>query len=862
MRKKTIRFLWISLLTLALLCVAVFYWLTQVMVRQSDQTLNEVANMYMEEINAQLQGHFDALVEVQLAQVEGITLAVPPDTVDKLDEEVVEDLSASGLSREFSYLALYNTDGKADILYGEPVTIREEKSFLRSLNQAEPKVVLGDTASGEVMLLLGISVGYPVSQGYPMRDGSQCTALLAGIPVEKVNNSLSLNVNNNLVFSHIIETNGRFVVKNIDDDVENYYDWLLESYTFDESDGDTVVAQMKEKLDHGEMFSMVITLEGKQMHVYCSPLSNSEWYLITVMPYGALDEAVANLGSQRIETTIIGCGILLVATLIVFFIYFRMSRRQMNEIEQAKKEAEKAQKEAVQANLAKSEFLSNMSHDIRTPMNAIVGMTAIASANIDNREQVVSCLRKISLSSKHLLGLINDVLDMSKIESGKLNLNIELICLKETAESIVTIIQPQVKAKKQKFDIFIDNICREKLYCDGVRLNQVLLNLLSNAVKFTPEGGCITMTVSQENSPKGEGYVRTHFIVQDTGIGMSEEFQKVIFDSFAREDNSRVHRTEGTGLGMAITKYIVDKMEGTITVESQKEKGSTFHVTLDLETAFEQENGMLLPPWDMLIVDDDEQLCKSTAASLEEIGIHAEWTLSGAEAIKMAQERNAQNRNYHVILLDWKIPGMDGIETARQLRRTIGNQVPILLISAYDWSDIEEEARQAGISGFIAKPLFKSTLYHGLSRLVQKEKAQEKVQEEIPDFTGVRILLAEDNEINWEVANELLSAQGFQLDWAENGQECLEKFQQSVPGTYQAILMDIRMPVLDGYGASLAIRKLERQDAKKIPIIAMTADAFSEDIQKCLDCGMNAHVAKPIDMRKLLRLLQKEISDN
>lgn len=862
MRKKTIRFLWISLLTLALLCVAVFYWLTQVMVRQSDQTLNEVANMYMEEINAQLQGHFDALVEVQLAQVEGITLAVPPDTVDKLDEEAVEDLSASGLSREFSYLALYNTDGKADILYGEPVTIREEKSFLRSLNQAEPKVVLGDTASGEVMLLLGISVGYPVSQGYPMRDGSQCTALLAGIPVEKVNNSLSLNVNNNLVFSHIIETNGRFVVKNIDDDVENYYDWLLESYTFDESDGDTVVAQMKEKLDHGEMFSMVITLEGKQMHVYCSPLSNSEWYLITVMPYGALDEAVANLGSQRIETTIIGCGILLVATLIVFFIYFRMSRRQMNEIEQAKKEAEKAQKEAVQANLAKSEFLSNMSHDIRTPMNAIVGMTAIASANIDNREQVVSCLRKISLSSKHLLGLINDVLDMSKIESGKLNLNIELICLKETAESIVTIIQPQVKAKKQKFDIFIDNICREKLYCDGVRLNQVLLNLLSNAVKFTPEGGCITMTVSQENSPKGEGYVRTHFIVQDTGIGMSEEFQKVIFDSFAREDNSRVHRTEGTGLGMAITKYIVDKMEGTITVESQKEKGSTFHVTLDLETAFEQENGMLLPPWDMLIVDDDEQLCKSTAASLEEIGIHAEWTLSGAEAIKMAQERNAQNRNYHVILLDWKIPGMDGIETARQLRRTIGNQVPILLISAYDWSDIEEEARQAGISGFIAKPLFKSTLYHGLSRLVQKEKVHEKVQEEIPDFTGVRILLAEDNEINWEVANELLSAQGFQLDWAENGQECLEKFQQSVPGTYQAILMDIRMPVLDGYGASLAIRKLERQDAKKIPIIAMTADAFSEDIQKCLDCGMNAHVAKPIDMRKLLRLLQKEISDN
>lgn len=860
MRKKTIRFLWISLLVLALLCVAVFYWQAQVMISQSDQTLTQVANMYMEEINAQLQSHFDALVEVQLAQVEGITLAVPPDTVDELDEEAVQDLSASGLSREFSYLALYNTDGKADILYGEPVTIREEESFLRSLNQAEPKIVLGDTASGEVMLLLGVSVGYPVSEGYPMRDGSQCTALLAGIPIEKVNSSLALNVNNNLVFSHIIETNGRFVVKNIDDDADNYYDWLLENYTFDEADADTVVAQMKEKLGQGEMFSMVVTVDSERTHVYCSPLSNSEWYLITVLPYGALDEAVANLGSQRMETTVISCGILLAATLVVFFLYFRMSRRQMNEIEQAQKEAEKAQKEAEQANLAKSEFLSNMSHDIRTPMNAIVGMTAIASANIDNQEQVVSCLRKITLSSKHLLGLINDVLDMSKIESGKLSLNIDIICLRETAESIVTIIQPQVKARKQNFDIFIENIQRENIYCDGVRLNQVLLNLLSNAVKFTPEGGSITMTVFQENSPKGEGYVRTHFIVRDTGIGMSEEFQKVIFDSFAREDNSRVHRTEGTGLGMAITKYIVDKMEGTITVESQKEKGSTFHVTLDLEAAPDQEGEMSLPPWDMLVVDDDEQLCRSAAVSLKEIGIHAEWAVSGAEAVKMANQRRAQGRDYHVILLDWKIPEMDGIETARQLRRTIGSQVPILLISAYDWSDIEEEARQAGISGFIAKPLFKSTLYHGLSKLVEKEKVQEREQEESPDFTGVRILLAEDNEINWEVANELLSAQGFQLDWAENGKECLEMFRQSAPGTYQAILMDLRMPVLDGYGAALAIRELERQDAKKIPIIAMTADAFSEDIQKCLECGMNAHVSKPIDMKNLLRLLQKYLS--
>ena len=572
------------------------------------------------------------------------------------------------------------------------------------------------------------------------------------------------------------------------------------------------------------------------------------------MPYGALDEAVSSLGSQRAAITFVSCGILLAATLVVFFLYFRMSRRQLAAVE-------KAQREAERANRAKSEFLSNMSHDIRTPMNAIVGMTAIASANMDNREQVASCLRKISLSSKHLLGLINDVLDMSKIESGKLTLNLDAVCLREAVEGIASIIQPQVKSRKQSFDVFIQNIRRENVLCDGVRLNQVLLNLLSNALKFTPEGGRITMTVSQEDSARGEGFVRTHFIVQDTGIGMSEEFQKKIFDSFAREDSTRVQRTEGTGLGMAITKYIVDEMQGTITVASQRDKGSCFHVTLDLENAPDTEGEMRLPPWDMLVVDDDEPLCRSAADSLGEIGVRAEWALSGGQALALAQERRRQGRDYHVILLDWKLPGMDGIETARQLRRAIGDHVPILLISAYDWSDIEAPARQAGISGFMAKPLFKSTLYHGLLRFAGDEPAQqEEPQEAALDFTGIRILVAEDNELNWEIASELLSSYGFQLDWAENGRQCVDRFSASQPGDYALILMDLRMPVMNGYEATAAIRALDRPDSRSIPIIAMTADAFSEDIHRCLACGMNAHIAKPLDMRELLRLLQKHLA--
>ena len=853
-KRKSILFLWVSLLVLAALCVGVFAWLTRVMARKSDETLTEVANLYMEEINAQLQRHFDSLMEVQLAQVEGITLAVPPGAVSSMDEVAVMALSANGMSRDFSYLALYNTEGEADILYGEPVTIRETESFLRSLNRAEPKIVLGDTAEGDGLLLLGVSVGYPVSEGYPMRDGSQCTALLAGIPIETINEALALDINDTLVYSHIIQSNGRFVIKNADIDGDHYFDWLSQSCEFEEQTPEQVVGEMEDALSRGERFSMVLTANGQRRHIYCSPLPKSEWYLVTVMPYGALDQAVAELGSHRTMITLAGCGILLAATLVVFLLYLRMSRRQLAEVERAQREAERA-------NRAKSEFLSNMSHDIRTPMNAIVGMTAIAASNPDNREQVASCLRKISLSSKHLLGLINDVLDMSKIESGKLTLNVDMVCLRETAESIVSIIQPQVKAKKQRFDIFIQNIHRENIYCDGVRLNQVLLNLLSNALKFTPEGGSITMTVSQEDSPRDGNFVRTHFIVQDTGIGMSEEFQKKIFDSFAREDSARVQRTEGTGLGMAITKYIVDEMGGTITVSSQRDKGSCFHVTLDLEAAPDDMEGLRLPPWDMLLVDDDEQLCRTAADSLEEIGVRAQWALGGEEAIRMARERCRQGRDYHVILLDWKLPGMDGIETARRLRQTVGDRVPILLISAYDWSDIEDEAREAGISGFLAKPLFKSTLYRGLLRFTDagEAPAPEPSQEAAQDFSGVRVLLAEDNELNWEIANELLSARGFVLDWAENGQQCLEKFRASRPGDYQVILMDLRMPVMNGYEATRAIRALDRPDAGTIPIIAMTADAFSEDVHKCLECGMNAHIAKPLDMRELLRLLQKQL---
>ena len=571
------------------------------------------------------------------------------------------------------------------------------------------------------------------------------------------------------------------------------------------------------------------------------------------MPYDELDTIVNGFTIRWTYLVFGACALVLLVLVLVFLKYFQMARQQMEELDQARKEA-------VRANKAKSEFLSNMSHDIRTPMNAIVGMTAIATANIDDSQQVQNCLKKISLSSRHLLGLINDVLDMSKIESGKLTLSVDQVSLREVLDSIVSIVQPQVRAKRQHFDVSIHDISTENVCCDSVRLNQILLNILGNAVKFTPDGGRIDVSMYEEPSDKGENFIRIHFTISDNGIGMTQEFKEHIFESFVREDSTRVRKTEGSGLGMAITKYIVDAMGGLIEVTSAPGEGTSFHVALDMEKAEIPEADMVLPNWAMLVVDDDRQLCESTAASLKSIGILADWTLDAESALEKVEAAHRRGDPYHIILLDWKLPGMDGLSAARELRRRYGENIPILLISAYDWSEIEEEARAAGVSGFISKPLFKSTLFYGLKPFMSSEgETIPDKKESHPDLTGCRILLAEDNELNWEIAEDLLTAEGLELDWAENGQICVEKFQASQPGHYDAILMDLRMPVMTGYQATEAIRKLERPDGKTIPIIAMTADAFAEDVQKCLDAGMNAHVAKPIDVRDVCRLLAKFI---
>lgn len=843
MKKNTINFLWISMIGVLLLCIGVFTWSTAYMMKESEVSINEVGEIYMSEMSKQLKQHFSSVIDLRLAQVDGIIWRTPPETA-VYGKEMLDELTASVAVREFTYLGLYSADGQFEVIYGEPIRVINEAPFLDSLNQSEEKVTAGVTKSGDILLLLGVSTEYP------MGNGRVCTALVAGIPIEYINEMLSLDEGNSLVFSHIIRRDGSYVLSNSDTTEGNYFDQLTTCAEFEDRTSEEVVDEMRRAFAAGEDYATVINNGDEWQHLYCTPLPHSEWYLVSVMPHGILDEKVAGLGNRRIYSALGSCGVIVLALLVVFFCYYRMTQQQMTVLEKTKKEAEKA-------NHAKSEFLSNMSHDIRTPMNAIVGMTAIASVNMDNPVQVQDCLRKITLSSKHLLGLINDVLDMSKIESGKLTLNMGLLSLRDTVEGVVGIIQPQIKEKGQIFDVIVRDVSAENVYCDGVRLKQVLLNLLSNALKFTPEGGSIQLELFQEASSLGQNYVRTHFLVRDNGIGMSQEFQKKIFESFVRDDDSRVQKIEGTGLGMTITKYIVDQMKGDIVLQSEVDKGTEFHITLDFEKAMIREEEMILPDWEMLVVDDDELLCSSAVNALREIGVHAEGSCQGREAVEKTLDRHRRNQDYNVVLLDWKMPGMNGIEAAREIRRCVGDELPILLISAYDWSEIEEEARSAGINGFISKPLFKSTLYYGLTHYadIPGLKAEQKGDPE-QDFTGKRLLLAEDNDLNWEIANSLLSARGFTIDRAVNGKVCVDMFRESKPGTYDAVLMDIRMPVMNGYEAAKELRKLERPDAE-LPIIAMTADAFAEDIRKCLACGMDAHVAKPLDMRELLQALEK-----
>ena len=705
-RVRTLRY---GIVVLLALCAVIFASITMYAIQDSDGTIEDVSGAFMGQMSAQIRLNFDSELRLYRSEMESVALSALSYEL-RPGEIALDAFKAQAEGRGFTYAAVFDVDGNSERLLGEDLTIDDFDGFAAAVMAGEDRVTVGTTASGEAVVLLGAPAERPMDAG----DGTS-DLLVMGVPLDEVVRALSLDASTTEVYSHIIREDGSFILNSGGNVADNYLQLLRDSEGVEGVRYDITADELAGVMARGESDFYVVYVNGSRYASCLAPLPETSWFIVSVLPYSVLHDPIDGLVWSLVAVAFAGCLVLMAALAFLFVRYLRVLRQQMGELARARAASEEASR-------AKSEFLSNMSHDIRTPMNAIVGMTQIARERQGDPVAVSECLDKIAVSSNHLLGLINDVLDMSRIESGRMELAEEPVSLEDVLEGAAAIVGPQAEARGIRFDVEKNLECRT-VRTDGTRLSQVLLNLLSNAVKFTPAGGLVTLSVAQGASPRGAGYVRTTLTVSDTGIGMSEEFLGRIFESFEREDSERVRKTEGTGLGMAIVKRIVDGMGGTVEVESAQGAGSTFRVVLDLERC-----------------EDDG-------------------------------------------------------------------------------------SREGSV--------------------------------DVADLAGARVLVAEDNDLNWEVVSELLGACGLELEWAQDGRECVERFSASQVGHYDAILMDVRMPGMNGYEATRAIRALDRADAADVPVIAMTADAFAEDRERARACGMNAHVAKPIDLRETLRVIAR-----
>lgn len=520
------------------------------------------------------------------------------------------------------------------------------------------------------------------------------------------------------------------------------------------------------------------------------------------------------------------------------------------------KQLQVAVRDAESANKAKTDFLSTMSHDIRTPMNAIIGLTTIAEKNLGDVESTGESLRKISLASNHLLTLINDILDISKVETGKLKLSPLTFSIVETVENLVNISQPMIKEKNIDFSFHINHMEKEYLHTDQLRLNQIYINLLSNAIKYTEPGGRVSVDMYEEESSKPD-CVRLIYVVADSGIGMTPEFMETMYEPFTRQTDSRINSIQGTGLGLAITKRMVDLMGGTIDCQSKQGEGTTFSVALDIPLTDKQLDDIHLDQVDVLLADDDAVFLQTSAGELEALDVKVELAHSGAEALEKITQKHESGRDYSIIILDKEIREMDCIETIRKIRAEAEADKLILLVSAYDSSDIEDLAKEAGANGFISKPIFRSTFYNKVNEFLGTETNSTEPEDDYSDLKGMHILIAEDIDVNWEIISYMLAMFGITSERAENGRVCVDKMRTAEEGSYDLIFMDVQMPEMNGLDATRAIRKLENSWASSIPIVAMTADAFSENVTECLNAGMNGHIAKPVDIKLVIKEIRR-----
>ena len=635
----------------------------------------------------------------------------------------------------------------------------------------------------------------------------------------------------------IIDANGNYIIKGNSFKNSSFFEFYKSYNSIDATTSQEFFTKITTTTGS---FSM-LNSRGVECVVAHTPFdATGGWTLLSLIPR-------SNIITSNQNWLLLG---VVSAGLLVLFIFDLLVMLYFN------KQLKLTAKEAESASQAKTIFLSTMSHDIRTPMNAIIGLTTLTEKNIEDQKLVSENLRKISLASNHLLTLINDILDISKIESGKLNLVPQNFSIVETVENLMNLSQPTIKEKNIDFSFHISRMDKEYLYADQLRLNQIYINLLSNAIKYTEPGGKVCVDTKEEESQK-EGCVKLTFKVADTGIGMSPEFLANIYQPFSRQTDSRVNSIQGTGLGLAITKQMVDLMQGTIDCQSEQGKGTTFTVVLDLPIAEHQRAEMKLDAMDVLIVDDDEVLLETAVDTLESLGLSVEQASSGLEALGMIKHREQSGKNYDIVIIDLKMPDVDGIETIRRIRSEIKSTIPILLISAYSYSDVEDKAKEAGVNGFLSKPLFRSTLYDKISEILGTEVKSTEIENDYSDLAGMNILVAEDNDINWEIISALLSMYGITTERAENGRVALEKVKNAAKGSYSLVFMDIQMPEMNGLDATRAIRALDDPWASKVPIVAMTADAFAENVAECLEAGMQGHIAKPIDVKLVIKVIQR-----
>ena len=631
----------------------------------------------------------------------------------------------------------------------------------------------------------------------------------------------------------LIDTSGDYIVRGNSFKNMNFYEF----YQAYNRSAPTELESMKNRLEGTPgNFEMTNASGERCLAAHARVNSTDDWIIVTMIPASGLGRSFMNWTIIAIIT--VGLLLLLAFNLLIMMYFNRKLKAAVDS--------------ADKANRAKTDFLSSMSHDIRTPMNAIVGLSLLTEKNADDPTIVRENLQKMNRASNHLLTLINDILDISKVESGKLNMSPVTFSIVECAENLVTISQPMVKEKNIDFRFHIDRVSHEYLYADQLRINQIFINLLSNAIKYTEPGGQVCVDMKEEPGQTDKS-VQLIYKVSDNGIGMTPEFMAKMYEPFSRQTDSRVNAISGTGLGLAITKQMIDLMNGTIDCQSEAGKGTTFTVKLEITIADRQMEEMKLPPIRVLIADDDEVLLETAKDTLSSIGVKADIARSGAEAIQMISD----SADYQVMILDWKMPDMDGIEVTRRLRKEAHNDIPVILISAYDYSDIESAAKEAGISGYICKPLFCSTLYNKINEVLGNKSAPVNPDSGLEDFTGMRILVAEDNDINWEIISNILEMHGIETERAENGQLVLDRINDKEKAGFDLIFMDIQMPVMNGLNATKAIRSLDDPEIANIPIIAMTADAFSENVSECLAAGMNGHISKPIDIKLVMKEIRK-----